>query len=644
MTQPPTTDQDRLNDLWHPRSATTEYQPVAGYGMPETMPRGIGLPPSPVQHRVRPVFSELLLVLVLSMVVAAAMGWQILRHVHSVIPGTGTDPLTELWALGWSGHALNPGSGIPFTGIFDGNAFYPAQYSLALADSFLGYGPLTWFFHGAGGLVQIHNLLFVFAPALSSFGAYALARQLGAHPLGAAVAGAGFAYAPWHTGQFAHLSLLSTGPLVIALAMLARGHGLTLSGQRQPSRPLWVLLGWIVAAWQFTIGFTNSLPFAVLLFVVGILVALITPVRWYLNRRAAELAEFSRAPQTRPRDDPRPRLRWLLPADLIGGALFAATGAFMAYPYIREQRIDPTAVGSSRSLAQITLNSPRPVDLITAPSAHGTWSWLSAGATLGSSSSDLRMLPGAILIFFAVLGLLFSTWRWWWRWVLAASAALIAGLALGTRFPGALFPGASSPFELIWKHTPAWAITAHPAQLMVFCTLPLAILAAGAVSRLCGHGSFGYRGRALGLRSAALAIVPVLIVLEGWASIPHQPVPATPAALTAADEPLVVLPSNPATDGEVMFWSTTSDYPALANGQGPIASTSVARMRKEMRNFPDATSVAYLRSNGFRSVVLLRSQLPGTVWQSADRKPSPKLGLTRTEKGNCVIFTVGPAK
>ena len=632
MTYPTTGDRGHLEDLWRPGSTgvgDTQQLPVTpnngwddgGWAPGEPYRRGFGS-----------LLLELLLALVVSAGAAAAMGWTVLKDLPRVIPGTGSGPYVELWSLAWSGHTLKPGSGIALTQAFDGNTFFPAHYSLAFSDSLLGYGPLTWFFHDTAGLVTAYNLIFVFAPAVSAFGAYALARQLGAHPVGAAVAGAGFAYAPWHFGQFSSLSALSTGGLVLALAMLARGHGLTMSGGRTPDRPLWVLLGWLVAAWQLTIGFTLGLPFAYLLGVIGVLVLLIAPIRWAQAHRRDRDQRMDPNGTVVLGEVPRPRrtVRVLL-ADIVGAGLFTVVGVLLAYPYLRVHTIEKAAVASDRGLDVALTHTPKPAGLITPPAVEGTWSWLTQGDTLVSGTNDGRLLPGAILLVLAGLGLLVSNWRWWWRASLLVAALLVAGLALGDRLPDVLFPGPDSPFALLRRHAPGWEADRTPGRLIAFATLPVALLAAGAVSRLGGWGVLGQRGRARGLRAVVLFVLPVLVVLEGFAQIPVAPVPAPPSALAQATGPLVVWPSNATDDSRTMFWSATRGFPQVANGHSGITPTTLRAMRAEMAGFPDQRSVAYLRRNGFRSVVVRSSQ---------PRTPDPALGLTLVTKPDSALYTL----
>ncbi len=81
-----------------------------------------------------------------------------------------------------------------------------------------------------------YNIMFVLAHALATFGAYVLARQLGAGRIGSAVAGVSYTYAPWLLAQAGHLHVLSNGGIPLALAMLARGHGWSLRHGYRPER------------------------------------------------------------------------------------------------------------------------------------------------------------------------------------------------------------------------------------------------------------------------------------------------------------------------------------------------------------------------------------------------------------------------
>jgi hypothetical protein len=594
----------------------------------------IALPPAP-PRRGAAVLAEVLLAALVSAGVAVGMGWRVVARLDWVVPGAGADPFTGLWSVAWSGHALRPNSGIGLAQLFDGNAFYPADYSLAFGDPLLGFGPVTWAFHGPGALLAAYNVLFVAAPALASLGGYALARQLGAHPVGAGVTGAALAYAPWHYGQFAHLGVVSIGPLLIGLAMLARGHALTFAGRarpagqpaaREPLRPLWALLGWAACAFQLTLGVGNAVTLTYLLLAATVLGLFIAPVR-------ALRARGDGVPR-------RPRAGLLVLADLVGAAAFALTGAVMAYPFLRIRAIDPTAVQLARSLDQVAAHSPRPRGLLTAPAVDGTWSRLPFGGFPGAGGDEVRLLPGAILIALAVLGLFVSTWRWWWRAVLAVAALGLAALSVGTRFPAAWWPGRDSPYVLLWRHLPGADADPRPGLLMVPCTLALALLAAGAAGRLGGWGPQGRRGRAPRLRAVLALALPALVVAEGWAVIPLVRPPAPPRAVAEAAAPVVVLPSVPTGDAQIMYWSATRDFPLLANGRSGLTPTGLTDLRTQLAGFPDAASVTYLRVHGFRAVAVLRAPTGQPALPVADRIPDRALNVTRVDYGDSVLFTL----
>src|SRR5262245_7078452 len=196
---------------------------------------------------------EFTLAALLSAALAVLMTWPTMRYPLYTIPNDVWDPTLQAWQMAWSGHTLlhNP------LDLWNANAFYPEDFSYAFSDSLLGYFPAGMIGTGVTAALLRYNIMFVFAFALAFFGAYALARQLGARYAGALVAGAAFAYAPWRWDQAGHLHVLSSGGIALALAMLARGHGYSLRHGYRPQlrKPGWALAGWLVAAWQVSLGF-----------------------------------------------------------------------------------------------------------------------------------------------------------------------------------------------------------------------------------------------------------------------------------------------------------------------------------------------------------------------------------------------------
>ena len=262
----------------------------------------------------------------LRIVSAGASAGDLADPVHTIVGDSG-DSFWGAWLVAWNGHAIMH----DLDGLWNTNGFYPDTYGLALTDSLLGYAPAGVIGSGMDAAVLRYNVLFVLAFALAALGGYALVRQLGADKIGAAVAGVAFAYAPWRYGQIGHLNILSTGGIALALAMLARGHGWSLTHGYRPerTRPGWVLAGWLVAAWQISLGFGIGLPFAYVL-AAGCVAAL---VGWLVTGR--------------------PTLgRRLVLADLGGGLVFAAVTGYFAwiYQHVRDCTQTSCDRGTTRGL------------------------------------------------------------------------------------------------------------------------------------------------------------------------------------------------------------------------------------------------------------------------------------------------------
>src|SRR5690606_33497705 len=123
----------------------------------------------------------------------------------------------------------------------------------------------------------------------------------------------------------------------------------------------------------------------------------------------------------------------------------------------------------------------------------------------------------------------------------------------------------------------------------------------------------------LPLRLAML--VPVLLVLlEGVNLTPHPEVPQPPAAMRDVAGPVLVLPSGQLEDQAVMLWSTDG-FPKVVNGGSGFTPATLDRTRKETQTFPDASSIAYLRQAGVRTVIVLRDKVGGTPWERAADAP-----------------------
>ncbi len=197
-----------------------------------------------------------------SALLAVALFWPLVLHLGTDIPLDIGDPLSQSWQVAWDGHALAT-QPLDF---YQANQFWPLRNSLAFSDALIGYAPAGLLGSGPRAAVARYDVLFLFAAALAFLGAFLLARELGAPPWAAAVAGAAFAYAPWRLEQGGHLHVLSSGGIPLALFLLLRGARREHAGL--------ILAGWAVCAWQFSLGFTLGLQLGYVLLVLGALAAI----------------------------------------------------------------------------------------------------------------------------------------------------------------------------------------------------------------------------------------------------------------------------------------------------------------------------------------------------------------------------------
>jgi hypothetical protein len=311
---------------------------------------------------------------------SAGATWPGVANPMRTIPdGTG-DPTLQAWQIAWAGHALRHDPGT----LWHTNAFYPERYTLAYSDSLVGYAPAGMIGSGPVAAVVRYNVIFVLAFALAFVGGYALIRQLGANRIAAAVAGSAFAYAPWRYAHDGHLNILSTGGIALALAMLARGHGWSLRHGCRPerSRPAWALGGWLVAAWQLTLGFGIGLPFAYVL-AFGCIAAV---VAWMRSGRPS----ISRR---------------LLLSDVVGVAFFVTVTVVMAHPYLRVKAQHPEE--SARPWDYLAWFSPPLRGFAVGPPDSLVWGSSPANAqnALGTVAIEKAVLCGFALYVLATGGL-----------------------------------------------------------------------------------------------------------------------------------------------------------------------------------------------------------------------------------------------
>jgi hypothetical protein len=522
------------------------------------------------------------------------------------------------WQMAWVSRAL-----LGDAPLWTTNAFGGAADNLAFTDAVLGYAPLgvlTGAFTDDGqaaALAQL-NLASLLATVLAVVGAYALARAMGAGAVAGLVAGAGFAFAPWRLAHVIHINVFSVGGMALALALLARGHGWSMRRGHQVERASWpwVLAGWAVACWQLSISIAIGVPFAYVLAVI----ALVAVVGWV---RAG-----------RPTLGVGDQARRVVIAD-VGGALgLLALTAALANVYLRVLRAHPEAVRTADHLA---LFSPPWRGLLTAPDTSRWWGERQASWRVDMIwAPEMAVLPGFLLLALALAGLVASSWPVRWRITLACSGVVLTLLTLGTTVAGGRWT-----YLPLFDHAPGWSGLRTPGRMIIWVTLVLCLLAAGAIDAAVGRARPRVRAhRDLHVRPVialvACAFLPWLLVVEGRGEVPYWDVAPTPIPLEDLPQPVLVLPTSQVLDYQTQLWSARG-WPLLVNGGSGFDPTFQVAMREEAAAFPADESVAALQARGVATVVVIRSRVGGTLWeQAADAAHPPD--VERADFGDAVVY------
>lgn len=506
-------------------------------------------------------------------------------ELSTTIPGDLGDPLLVAWILAWGGHALTSQPGSPF----DANAFAPLERSLAFSDSMLGYAPLSILGEGPADALVRYNLIYLLAYALAFAGCYVLARQLGCGRWASLVAALAFAFSPWRLSQSGHLQVLSSGAIPLALAALARGHGIRLRARHPdaPVRPGWILLGWTVAAWQISLGFGLGLQTAYLL---AALTAL--QLGWWAH-------SFRRTRTLPPRS--------VLLAQSVGVAGFLAISAAFALPYLQVVEDHPQA---ERSVETVALFSPLPASFLAAPPTSAFWGELTAERLAAQPfAPENALFPGLTVILLALLGLGSRRWSRSRRLGLEGGVVVLCILALGTNGP---FGGGL--YILLLEHAPGWSGVRTPGRLVTTAWLLLALLAAAGLDTLRDLLATRARtssplaalvNRRRRIAATLLSLAALLAVLgESRSTLAHPTPPSPPSLeLAALPQPVMVLPSDDGRDPTVMWWSTDG-FPELVNGTSGFVPQRLASLREISVRLPDPQALAELREAGVGSLVI----------------------------------------
>jgi hypothetical protein len=434
---------------------------------------------------------------------------------------------------------------------------------------------------------------------------------------------------------------------------------LLLRGYRHGSRKL-VLAGWLVSAWQVSLGFTLGLQYCYLLIVLALLVLFY----WWRGRLTPGVAWApSQADPSDPAGTQRTRgpliPRRLLAVTLIGVAILGAVAVYQARPYLKVADEYPTA---KRTLVEVETYSSGPAALLSASSENRVWGGITEGMREEvNSKNESVFFPGGLILALALIGLAAGAYTRRLRLGLVAGIVVCSVLAMGFGLTGAGYP-----YRLLYDYAPGWDGVRVPGRIFTLATLFYALLAGAGlqalvawIPRLLARLRAWNAKRLLGARSltAAPAVIGVVALIgllgEGAGHLGHPLVPQPVKAEVGLPGPLLDLPTDGALDRIWQYFSTDGFY-KVPIGNSTFDLPAVDDLRGGMNGFPDRASVEKLRYYGIRTVVLhtvLPKGLPpehGNVLPNppdpaaAAKRPITGLGITRRRVGTTLIYEIGP--
>ena len=449
-----------------------------------------------------------------------AIAWTrpLVFHLSSRIPHDPGDPVFNTWLVWWNAHAL------PFTSRWwNPPVFYPMRGALALSEHLAGIGIITTPVQLAGGnAVAAYNAAFILSFALSGFFTFLLTRDLlkrsnaGAFFINTAAVCAALAYGfgPYRAGQLAHLQVLTSQWMPLALLAMHR--------YVDEGRKRW--LGVFAFAWVIQ-ALSNG--YYLLFFPVLIVLWL----AWFVD--------------------------WRHPARGLSLLACWISSSLLLIPPLATYSSVQQGLGVGRTAAEMALFSAKAASFLHAPAMLAFWPEWGDTAT-----TEEFLFPGVTLVLLLVAGTIAAGLRKGRRWQGSAirSPLLFYGLAALLMWALALGPGApwSHPYAaLAWL--PGYGALRVPARFAMLATLCASVAAGLSFARLAPHG------RAPGFVFAAVVVSGLCI--DGW--LHPMPLATPPGRVMLPRIPDAIVLELPSDEGIVdvgaMYRQTQHGLP-IVNG------------------------------------------------------------------------------
>jgi hypothetical protein len=434
--------------------------------------------------------SEPLLVAAAFVVAAIALTLPLALDLKRTLPSDHGDTLLITWIIGWDADRLRHG----LRGLWDAPIFFPYRGTLAFSETMLGVAvfasPVYWI---TADPVLTYNVAFLIAFAIAGVGMYLLARELTGSRAAAFAAGMYYAFGPFRMSQYAHVQMVATGWIPIALFGLHRYF--------TTRRPRWLGLfavGWVLQTLSnMYIGYFIAVPIAVVI---------------------ADAVWRAREGRTR-------NLLHLAAAGLLVAAALAPVGA----AYYRA-RADYHQV---RNLDEVAANSADLRSYVVGKNSVGVWRWL---PTAVGVDPEKELLPGLFALTLAAIGFWTAVTdprrrRWAVVYGVVALTALVLSLGPRVRIWGTVVT-AHGPYAWLLAIVPGMDGMRVPARFAIIVIAALSVLVAFGVEWLLRQAAPRFR--------PLMAVVCVaMVVADGWAA------PITTVSYSARGRP---------EDRGVAFW------------------------------------------------------------------------------------------
>lgn len=554
---------------------------------------------------------RLALVALLFIIATVVMTWPLTSKAGSVVQDPG-DPLFEIWVMRAVQHKLATD---PLS-LYDANAFYPFDLSLAYSEEAISSALLAWpVYLISGNQVLAYNWVLLSSFWLMGFGVYLLTRELGATPGAAILAGIIAAFFPDRYAHLSHLHLLVLGWLPIALWALVRLHR---SGQTR-----YVILAGVV----LTIQLLGSLHLAVFsTLVLGIFLLCLL-----LGEQRARLRDWRYLKSL--------TIALLIPYLILIPTLIPHLRAGDRYGFARSRdEVQDLAVGLDNYWSVFVSN-------------HLLANWLPERAT--------AFFPGFVALV-GVVGIVFAVRRRSWPVLFAIAITLTAALlsfGFDLQVGDLTIP---MPYQLIYDLVPPMRNVRGVGRFGLVTVLGVAVLAALGYSALWGRLRQRLGSAVLPVGVGLTILLSLAAGLELRSGVGTAAAPADPDRLVLyewlaeqPDGPVVEFPSAGLLEGpfqpiEYMYYSTFHWKPILAgySGYAPPAHIAILQELRGSESSPSMVTeanVGILQDLGIRYVII--HKWPDYDWKQAVEVADRLDALTRiAEVGDGVVYRLHPAE